>query len=70
MPVPNNLIELLRHHPRMKPNSFIFPSPRGNHEYHMLDRCKEITARAGLDPGQFDLRKFRSSYATRMLRAG
>lgn len=36
----------------------------------MLDRCKEIAKRAGLDPARFDLRKFRSTYATRMLRAG
>ena len=70
VPVPNNLTELLRHHPRTKPNSFVLPSPRGNREYHILERCKEIAGRAGLDPAQFDLRKFRSSYASRMLRAG
>jgi site-specific recombinase XerD len=36
----------------------------------MLDRCKEVAARAGLDPEKFDLKTFRSTYATRMLRAG
>jgi len=36
----------------------------------MLDKCKEVAKRAGLEPTDFDLRKFRSTYATRMLRAG
>ncbi|MDA2926794.1 site-specific integrase [Acidobacteria bacterium AH-259-G07] len=36
----------------------------------MLDKCKQIARRADLDPGGFTLRKFRSTYATRMLRAG
>jgi len=36
----------------------------------MLDKCKAVAERAGLEPEQFDLRKFRSTYATRMLRAG
>jgi integrase len=45
-------------------------SPTGNREQHMLDRCKAVAKRAGLDPGQFDLKTFRSTYATRMLRAG
>src|SRR5437867_13156410 len=36
----------------------------------MLDACKEVAERAGLKAEGFDLRKFRSTYATRMLRAG
>jgi len=36
----------------------------------MLDRCKAIAKRAGLDPAKFDLKTFRSTYATRMLRQG
>ena len=36
----------------------------------MLDKCKVIAARAGLDAERFDLKTFRSTYATRMLRAG
>jgi hypothetical protein len=35
-----------------------------------LDRCKEIAARADLDSTKFDLKTFRSTYATRMIRAG
>lgn len=36
----------------------------------MLDRCKEIATRADLDSTKFDLKTFRSTYATRMLRFG
>ena len=70
VPVPKRLIELLKAHPRVNASRFVFPSPRGNRELHMLDKCKEIAGRAKLDPARFDLRKFRSTYATRMLRAG
>ena len=37
---------------------------------HMLDRCKAVAKRAGLDPATFELKTFRSTYATRMLRQG
>jgi hypothetical protein len=36
----------------------------------MLDRCKSVAERAGLDPKKFDLKTFRSTYATGMLRRG
>jgi hypothetical protein len=36
----------------------------------MLDRCKAVAKRAGLDPDAFDLKTFRSTFATRTLRAG
>lgn len=70
VPVPKRLIELLSAHSRMPESRFVFPSPRGNRELHLLDKCKAIAERAKLDPRRFDLRKFRSTYATRMLRAG
>ena len=36
----------------------------------MLDHCKAIAGTAGLDTKKFDLKTFRSTYATRMLRSG
>jgi len=36
----------------------------------MLDRCKDVATRAGLDSTKFDLKTFRSTFATRMLRFG
>ncbi len=70
VPVPKALIELLNGHTRRGNCRFVFPSPAGNRELHMLDRCKDIASRAGLDAAKFDLKTFRSTYATRMLRAG
>jgi integrase/recombinase XerD len=70
VPIPLHLIEILEKHPRRESCQFVFPSPTGNREQHMLDRCKAVAKRAGLNAKQFDLKTFRSTYATRMLRAG
>jgi integrase/recombinase XerD len=70
VPVPKPLIELLRSHPRQHNSRFVFPSPKGNREQNMLLRCKAVATRAKLDAAKFDLKTFRSTYATRMLRAG
>jgi integrase len=61
---------ILRKHPRMEKSRFVFPSPAGNRELHMLDKCKAVAEAAELDREAFSLKKFRSTYATRMLRAG
>jgi len=70
VPVPKPLVELLNAHPRQEHCRWVFPSPAGNREYHLLDRCKDVAKRAKLDESKFDLKTFRSTYATRMLRAG
>jgi integrase/recombinase XerD len=70
VPVPRALLDLFASHPRREGCRFVFPSPRGNREQHMLDHCKEIAKRAELDPARWDLKTFRSTYATRMLRSG
>lgn len=36
----------------------------------MLLKCKAVAERAGLDSTKFDLKTFRSTYCTRMLRFG
>jgi integrase len=70
VPVSKRVMEVLKVHPRVIGSRFVFPSPRGNRELHFLDKCKGIAERAKLDPTHFHLRKFRSTFATRMLRAG
>jgi integrase len=70
VPVAKHLIDRLKKHPHHNTSRFVFPSPRGNRELHMLDKCKAIANRAELDVEKFDLKTFRSTYATRMLRAG
>src|SRR6202167_6235419 len=70
IPAPVELIEELRKHTHRPNCQFVFPSPKGNREQHMLDHCKSIAKRAKLDPTKFDLKTFRSTYATGMLRRG
>jgi integrase len=70
VPAATYLMDLLKAHPHHGTSRFVFPSPPGNREYHMLDKCKAVAERAKLNSKNFDLRKFRSTYATRMLRAG
>ncbi len=70
VPIPVQLVEILRKHPQHPTSRFVFPSPTGNREQRMLNRCKAVAERAGLDSEKFDLKTFRSTYATRMLRAG
>jgi integrase len=70
VPIPVQLIGLLKMHPRRAGCNFVFSSPRGNREYHMLDHCKDVATRAGLDPAKFDLKTFRSTFASRTLRTG
>ena len=64
VPVPVELAELLESHPVTIDSPFVFPSPTGNREQNFLRRCKLIAERAGLDPEEFDLKTFRSTYAT------
>jgi integrase len=70
VPVRKALVDLLAAHPRRADCRFVFPSPAGNREWHMLDHCKAIAKKAGLDETTWDLKTFRSTYATRMLRGG
>ena len=70
VPVPAELAELLERHPVSIDSPFVFPSPTGNREQNFLRRCKLVAERAGLDPEEFDLKTFRSTYATSMLRRG
>jgi integrase len=70
VPVAAHLVEILKDHIKCGKCRFVFPSSTGNREQHMLDRCKGVASRAELDPEKFDLKTFRSTYATRMLRAG
>ncbi len=60
----------LRKHAHRPNCQLVFPSPTGNREQHMLDHCKSIDTRAKLDPTKCDLKTFRSTYVTGMLRRG
>lgn len=70
IPLHAELAKLLECHPRQDRCQFVFPSPTGNREQNMLLKCKAIAERCGLEPTKFDLKTFRSTYGTRMLRFG
>jgi integrase len=70
VPVPVELAQLLANHPHSIDSPFVFPSPTGNREQNFLRRCKLVAERAGLRPAEFDLKTFRSTYGTSMLRRG
>ena len=70
IPIPSELAKLLEARPHLHSERFVFPSPTGNREHNMLLKCKAIAERGGLDSEKFDLKTFRSTYATRMLRSG
>ena len=68
--MPVRLANIIKGHPQVNGSAFMFPSPTGKREQNMLLRCKAVAERAGLNPAKFDLKTFRSTYATRMLRKG
>ncbi|MDA2926797.1 site-specific integrase [Acidobacteria bacterium AH-259-G07] len=70
VPAHKRLMKLLKKHPHTEGVRFVFPSARKNRDVCMLDKCKALARRAELNPRNFTLHKFRSTYATRMLRAG
>ena len=70
IPLHAELAKLLERHPRLENCRFVFPSPTGNREQNMLLKCKAVAERCGFDPANFDLKTFRSTYGTRMLRFG
>jgi integrase len=70
IPLHAELAKLIERHPRHEDCRFVFPSPTRNREQNMLLKCKAIAERCGLDPAKFDLKTFRSTYGTRMLRFG
>jgi len=58
--------------PDWKPqdSELVFPTCSGRPDGHHLEKCKRIARRAGLDESKFWLHKFRSHYATHLLRSG
>ena len=70
IPITVQLADQLRNHPRRIDSLFVFTSRTGARYQHMLTRCKDVAARAGLIATSFDLKTFRSTYATRALRFG
>jgi integrase len=73
VPLPAALIESLQKWRKKSTGVLVFPNSNGKpwkHRAHLLELCKRIARRAGLNEEEFWLHKFRSTFATRCLRAG
>ena len=74
VPIPDKLVASLRKWAKSRNGSlFVFPTRNGTprkHRTQLLDLCKGIASRAGLDSKRFFLHKFRATFATKHLQAG
>lgn len=71
-PVPTAVAaELLASKPRgAKAGDLVFPAPEGGPDSHMLRKLKAVAVRAGLNPDECWLHKFRATFATVCLQNG
>jgi integrase/recombinase XerD len=74
VPIPDRLVRSLKAWAKCRNGSeFVFPTRHGTprkHRTHLLELCKAVAERAGLDPDNFWLHKFRATFATKHLQAG
>jgi integrase len=71
IPIPAALLNsLLSIRPEGNPSGLMFPTSGNKPKLDFLDCCKAIAKRAGLDPAECYLHKFRATFATMHLRAG
>jgi integrase/recombinase XerD len=71
VPFSKEVAATISKHSRTPNCPLVFPSPKSHLNYRFLhDRCKEIASKAGLDPKEWHLHRFRDTAATRWLRAG
>ena len=70
VPIPQALLtDLLAAHSEAT-SLLVFPGDDGQPDEYMLPKLKAIAKRAGLDPKNYWLHKFRSSFATKCIRNG
>ena len=76
VPVPNDLLDILEAHRRSLPalrssaQALVFSTASGRRDTHMLRALKRNAVKAGLNPDDFWLHKFRATFATTHLQAG
>jgi integrase len=70
VPIPADLMnKLLAVKAKVRPSKLLFGTSLGKPDYHILDTLHSIAKRAGFDPSNFWLHKFRSTCATNWLRS-
>jgi integrase/recombinase XerD len=74
IPIADALVETLKvWHRKTGDSVLVFPTKNGTprkHRTQLLEWCKDIAERAGLNPDDFWLHKFRATFATRSLQGG
>ncbi len=74
VPIPDRLVRSLKQWAKSRNGSrFVFSTRNGTprkHRTQLLELCKAIAQRAGLDRDDFLLHKFRATFATKHLQAG
>jgi integrase len=71
VPIPRQFMAALKTYCEGKqPHDLLFPNTEGRVEGHFLAKCQRIAKRAGLDPKDFGLHKFRKTGATLHYKAG
>jgi integrase/recombinase XerD len=70
VPVPAALLKELKEAKSRATSPLLFPTGSGQPEGHMLRILKDTVERAGLDPAEYYLHKFRATFATTCLQSG
>jgi integrase len=74
VPIPDKLVRALKQWAKHRNGAeFVFPTRNGTprkHRTQLLELCKAVAERAGLNPDRFWLHKFRATFATKHLQAG
>ncbi|PYV68523.1 MAG: hypothetical protein DMG97_24640 [Acidobacteria bacterium] len=74
VPIPDKLVLSLKQWGKQRNGSeFVFPTRNGTprkHRTQLLELCKAVAERAGLNEDDFWLHKFRATFATKHLQAG
>jgi integrase/recombinase XerD len=74
VPIPDKLVKSLKEWAKNRNGSpFVFPTRNGTprkHRTQLLELCKAVAKRAGLNQHDFWLHKFRATFATKHLQAG
>jgi integrase/recombinase XerD len=70
VPLPTALLEVLKQRQATSTSTYIFHGRDGGINHHYLDTLKGLAKRAGLNPQDFILHRFRKTYATNLHQDG
>lgn len=68
--VPRSVIEPLKQMKESAKSNLVFPTRNGRVNIKLLDQCKLVAKRAGLEESKWKIKSFRATFATNRLRNG